>query len=81
MTGIGNVTTARVTLETKSHIKPMLPAGDSALKGIVKLDSEPISLGPLLTFNNDTERFPNHEEANKLLTRQYAEGFKLPTLS
>ena len=47
----------------------------------VDLSSEPLSLGPMLAFDNDTERFTNNEAANKLLTREYSKGFELPTVS
>jgi predicted dehydrogenase len=47
----------------------------------VDLSSEPLSLGPMLAFDNDTERFTNNEAANQLLTREYSEGFELPTVS
>jgi predicted dehydrogenase len=37
-----------------------------------------LSLGPQLTFDPDAERFTNNESANKLLSREYREGFAVP---
>jgi hypothetical protein len=44
----------------------------------VDLDKTPLSLGPQLTFDNDTERFTNNEAANELLAREYRDGFVVP---
>lgn len=47
----------------------------------VDLSSEPLSLGAMLAFDSGTERFTNNEASNQLLTREYSEGFELPTVS
>lgn len=47
----------------------------------VDLSSDPLSLGPVLAFDNDTERFTNNEAANAILTREHSKGFELPTVS
>lgn len=44
----------------------------------VNLDKTPLSLGPLLEFNNETERFTNNDRANEMLTRDYRSGFEVP---
>jgi hypothetical protein len=43
----------------------------------LKLDALAFRLGPTLTFDPKTERFPNHAEANALLTREYRKPFTL----
>ncbi len=44
----------------------------------VDLEKTPITLGPWLEFDPVRETFPNHSEANRLLTRQYRAEFALP---
>ena len=44
----------------------------------VDLAKTPMSLGPMLQFDNETERFTNHDGANEMLTRDYREGFVVP---
>nr|WP_315853958.1 Gfo/Idh/MocA family oxidoreductase [Crateriforma spongiae] len=44
----------------------------------VDLDKYPVSLGPLLKFDPETEKFLNNDQANELLTRQYRDGFEVP---
>jgi hypothetical protein len=45
----------------------------------VDLDKYPLSLGPLLKFDPQTELFPDSPEATALVTREYREGFVCPT--
>jgi len=47
-------------------------------KSNVDLAKTPLSLGPLLKFDNATERFTNSEAANRMLTRDYRSGFEVP---
>lgn len=47
-------------------------------KSNVDLAKTPLSLGPLLEFDNATERFTNNEDANAMLTRDYRSGFEVP---
>ncbi len=44
----------------------------------VKPESEPLSLGPVLNFDPETERFADNDAANAMLTREYREGFEVP---
>lgn len=44
----------------------------------VDLSSTPLTLGPWLTFDPDSERFVDNEAANALLTRRYREPFVVP---
>ncbi|MEM6365679.1 MAG: Gfo/Idh/MocA family oxidoreductase, partial [Planctomycetota bacterium] len=44
----------------------------------VDLDATPLSLGPMLEFDGQAERFTNHDAANDHLTRTYRDGFELP---
>ena len=44
----------------------------------VDLDKTPLTMGPLLKFDNETERFTNNDEANAMLTREYRVGFEVP---
>ncbi|WP_146516992.1 Gfo/Idh/MocA family protein [Rubripirellula amarantea] len=44
----------------------------------VDLEATPLSLGPLLKFDPETERYTNNEEANHWLTREYRAGFEVP---
>jgi predicted dehydrogenase len=45
----------------------------------VDLDKTPLAMGPLLKFDNETERFTNNDEANAMLTRDYRPGFEVPS--
>ncbi len=45
----------------------------------VDLDKWPLSLGPMLQFDNETERFVGNDQANSLLTREYRSGFEVPS--
>lgn len=45
----------------------------------VDLAATPLSLGPLLEFDPEAERFTNNDAANELLTRDYRDGFVCPT--
>ncbi|QDT03757.1 putative oxidoreductase [Rubripirellula lacrimiformis] len=45
----------------------------------VDLDKTPLSLGPVLKFDNETEKFVDNNAANSLLTRNYREGFEVPS--
>lgn len=45
----------------------------------VDTDATPLSLGPVLQFDVDSERYTNHDGANAYLTREYREGFEVPT--
>lgn len=45
----------------------------------VDLQKYPVSLGALLKFDHETERFTNNDQANAWLTREYRKGFELPT--
>lgn len=45
----------------------------------VDLAKSPLSLGPLLRFDPQAERFTNHDGANGLLTREYRPGFACPS--
>ena len=44
----------------------------------VDLAKTPLSLGPMLEFDDKTERFTNHDGANELLSRDYRDGFVVP---
>ena len=44
----------------------------------VDLDKYPISIGPHLKFDPDSEKFTNSETANSWLTREYRTGFECP---
>ncbi len=44
----------------------------------VDLAKTPISLGPHLQFDPETERFTNNDAANEMLTREYRAGFEVP---
>ena len=46
----------------------------------VDLEKYPISLGPMLTFDNETEKFIDNAAADALLTREYRPGFEIPKL-
>jgi predicted dehydrogenase len=46
----------------------------------VDLDKYPMSLGPLLTFNNDTEKFEGNAAADAYLTREYRKGYEVPSI-
>jgi predicted dehydrogenase len=46
----------------------------------VDLAKYPVSLGPQLTFNNETERFEGNPEADVYLTREYRKGYEVPSL-
>jgi len=43
----------------------------------VDLAKTPLSLGPQLEFDNETERFTNNDQANEMLTREYRKGFEV----
>ena len=45
----------------------------------VDLDKYPISMGPLLKFDPEKEVFPDNDDATKLCSREYREGFECPT--
>lgn len=45
----------------------------------VDLAKTPLSLGPMLHFDNETERFTNNDEANNWLAREYRAGFEVPS--
>ena len=45
----------------------------------VDLQQSPLALGPHLTFDPQTEQFTNNELANQMLTRDYREGFQVPS--
>ena len=45
----------------------------------VDLKNTPIALGPHLKFDAKTERFTNNDDANKMLTREYRQGFEVPS--
>ncbi len=45
----------------------------------VDLDKTPLAMGPMLKFDNETERFTNNDEANAMLTRTYRKGFEVPS--
>lgn len=44
----------------------------------VELSKTPVTLGPWLTVNPDTERFADSEQANALVTRDYRAPFVVP---
>jgi predicted dehydrogenase len=46
----------------------------------VDLEKYPISLGPLLAFDNETEKFKGNSAADALLTREYRRGFEVPSI-
>jgi predicted dehydrogenase len=48
-------------------------------KNGVDLDKYPLAIGPVLKFDPEKEVFLNNDDANKLLTRDYREGFVCPT--
>jgi predicted dehydrogenase len=45
----------------------------------VDLSKTPLALGPMLQFDNETERFTNNDEANHWLARDYRDGFEVPS--
>ncbi len=45
----------------------------------VDLNKTPLAMGPMLKFDNETERFTNNDEANSMLTRKYRKGFEVPS--
>ncbi len=45
----------------------------------VDLAKYPISLGPMLKFDNETEKFEGNAAADAYLTREYRPGFEIPT--
>ncbi len=47
----------------------------------VDLDKYPLSLGPMLTFDNETEKFVDNPAADQYLTREYRPGFEVPQLA
>ena len=46
----------------------------------VDLAKTPLSLGPLLKFDNQSEEFIGNEKANQMLTREYRKGFEVPSV-
>jgi len=46
--------------------------------GLAHLGNIAYKLDRVLTFNPDSERFVNDPEADKMLTRNYREGFEVP---
>ena len=44
----------------------------------VDLHQTPLTVGPALKMNPDTEQFTNNREANQLLTREYRQPFVVP---
>jgi predicted dehydrogenase len=46
----------------------------------VDLEKTPLALGPLLKFDNYSEKFTNHAAANEMLTRDYRKGFEVPAV-
>ena len=47
----------------------------------VDVDAAAITFGAHLQMDPDTERFTNHDEANRLLTREYRKPFVVPDLA
>ncbi len=47
----------------------------------VKPESEQLSLGPVLKFDPETERFIDNDQANAMLSRDYRDGFEVPAPS
>lgn len=47
----------------------------------VDLEKYPVSLGALLRFDHETEKFIGNDAANQWLTREYRAGFEMPTKS
>jgi len=45
----------------------------------VDLQKYPLSLGPLLQFDPETEKFTNNEDAQQYLSREYRKGFECPS--
>jgi len=45
----------------------------------VDLAATPLSLGAMLEFDPEEEKFTNNDAANELLTREYRDGFVCPT--
>lgn len=44
----------------------------------VDLDGVQLSIGPNLTFDSKSEKFPGNADANAMLTRNYRKGFEVP---
>lgn len=44
----------------------------------VKPEVDQLSLGPVLKFDPETERFADNDAANAMLTRNYRQGFEVP---
>ena len=47
----------------------------------VDVESPAITFGARLTMDPETERFTNHDDANRLLTREYRKPFEVPGLA
>ncbi len=47
----------------------------------VDLDKYPVSLGAMLKFDNETEKFIGNPAADQMLTREYRPGFELPKVT
>jgi predicted dehydrogenase len=44
----------------------------------ITLTASPLTVGPVLKFDPETETFPGNNEANAMLTRNYRKGFEVP---
>ena len=47
----------------------------------VDVDAAALTFGARLTMDPETERFTNHDEANRLLTREYRQPFVVPKIA
>ncbi len=85
---LSNVSQRLGTLESIDKARSAVANIDSAKEALAKLEAngaavgaklEQLSVGPKLTFDPASEKFVDAPEADKLLTRNYREGFVVPT--
>jgi len=78
-----SVAEAKATLEKVKSLDNNIETFDRTIKHLkangVDLDKYPLSMGPMLKFDNKKEVFTNNEDANKILHREYRKPFVCPT--
>ncbi|MDO4569825.1 MAG: Gfo/Idh/MocA family oxidoreductase [Planctomycetia bacterium] len=75
----GEIATALEKIESRDDNKATLQRTvDHLVANGVDLDATPLSLGPQLIFDPEKECFVDCDEANKMLTREWREGFVCP---
>lgn len=69
ISGIKSLDDNALTLErTVSHLE----------SNGVDLGTTPLALGPMLKFDDKSEKFTNNDKANEMLSREYRSGFEVP---